>query len=312
MSNPVAVSFEFFPPSDESMARQLWTCVQRLAPLRPNFVSVTYGADGSTRNRTHECVSRMLRETDLTVAPHLTCVGASRAEVLRIAAAYWAQGIRHLVALRGDAPAAELSSATPVAAASPGSPASKLSGECAHDRHPGGFAHASELVAGLKDVGKFDVSVAAYPEGHPESPSAAADLDYLKRKVEAGAGRAITQFFFDTDVFLRFRDRCAAAGIHARLVPGILPIARFAQLLRFAERCGASVPQWLHRRFDGLDEDPDTRRLIAASVAIEQVERLRAHGVDEFHFYTLNRAELTYAICHAMGLRPRAIEAEVA
>lgn len=293
MSNPVAVSFEFFPPSDESMARQLWTCVQRLAPLRPNFVSVTYGADGSTRNRTHECVSRILRETDLTVAPHLTCVGASRAEVLRIAATYWAQGIKHLVALRGDAPAFH---------APPSAP----------DRHPDGFAYASELVAGLKDVGRFDVSVAAYPEGHPESPSAAADLDYLKRKVDAGAGRAITQFFFDTDVFLRFRDRCAAAGIRAHLVPGILPIARFAQLLRFAERCGASVPQWLRQRFDGLDEDPDTRRLIAASVAIEQVERLRAHGVDEFHFYTLNRAELTYAICHAMGLRPRVIEAEVA
>ena len=297
MSNPVAVSFEFFPPSDESMARQLWTCVQRLAPLRPNFVSVTYGADGSTRNRTHECVSRILRETDLTVAPHLTCVGASRAEVLRIAATYWAQGIKHLVALRGDVPADAPASHAPASAP---------------DRHPDCFSYASELVAGLKDVGKFDVSVAAYPEGHPESPSAAADLDYLKRKVDAGAGRAITQFFFDTDVFLRFRDRCAAAGIRAHLVPGILPIARFAQLLRFAERCGASVPQWLRQRFDGLDEDPDTRRLIAASVAIEQVERLRAHGVDEFHFYTLNRAELTYAICHAMGLRPRVIEAEVA
>jgi len=280
------------------MARQLWTCVQRLAPLRPNFVSVTYGADGSTRNRTHECVSRILRETDLIVAPHLTCVGASRAEVLGIAATYWAQGIKHLVALRGDMPADV-------------SPASRASAS-AHDRNPDGFAYASELVAGLKDVGKFDVSVAAYPEGHPESPSAAADLDYLKRKVDAGAGRAITQFFFDTDVFLRFRDRCAAAGIRAHLVPGILPIARFAQLLRFAERCGASVPQWLRQRFDGLDEDPDTRRLIAASVAIEQVECLRAHGVDEFHFYTLNRAELTYAICHAMGLRPRVIEAEVA
>jgi methylenetetrahydrofolate reductase (NADPH) len=297
MSNPVAVSFEFFPPSDESMARQLWTCVQRLAPLRPNFVSVTYGADGSTRNRTHECVSRILRETDLIVAPHLTCVGASRAEVLRIAATYWAQGIKHLVALRGDVPADAPASHAPASAP---------------DRHPDCFSYASELVAGLKDVGKFDVSVAAYPEGHPESPSAAADLDYLKRKVDAGAGRAITQFFFDTDVFLRFRDRCAAAGIRAHLVPGILPITRFAQLLRFAERCGASVPQWLRQRFDGLDEDPDTRRLIAANVAIEQVERLRAHGVDEFHFYTLNRAELTYAICHAMGLRPRVIEAEVA
>jgi methylenetetrahydrofolate reductase (NADPH) len=294
MSNPVEVSFEFFPPGDESMGQQLWDCVQRLAPLRPKFVSVTYGADGSTRTRTHECVLRILRETDLVVAPHLTCVGASRAEVLRIAQEYWQQGVRHLVALRGDAPAANLSP------------------DGRYRPHAGGFAYASDLVAGLTGVGKFDMSVAAYPEGHPESGSVDADLENLKRKVDAGASHAITQFFFDTDVFLRYRDRCVAAGIRADVVPGILPITRFPQLLRFAERCGASVPAWLRQRFDGLDADPETRRMIAANVAIEQVQRLREHGVREFHFYTLNRAELTYAICHTLGLRPRLIEAQVA
>jgi methylenetetrahydrofolate reductase (NADPH) len=294
MSNPVAVSFEFFPPSDEPMGQQLWESVQRLAPLQPNFVSVTYGADGSTRTRTHDCVLRILRETHLTVAPHLTCVGASRAEVLRIAREYWQQGVRHLVALRGDAPAAQLSR------------------DGCYRPYAGGFAYASDLVSGLTGVGKFDLSVAAYPEGHPESGSVDADLENLKRKVDAGASRAITQFFFDTDVFLRYRDRCAAAGIRVPLVPGILPITRFPQLLRFAERCGASVPAWLRQRFDGLDDDAETRRMIAANVAIEQVQRLRGHGVDEFHFYTLNRAELTYAICHALGLRPRSTEARVA
>ena len=294
MSNPVAVSFEFFPPSDEPMGRQLWDCVQRLAPLRPNFVSVTYGADGSTRARTHECVLRILRETDLVVAPHLTCVGASREEVLKIARDYWQQGIRHMVALRGDVPADDLSP------------------DGRYRPRAGGFAYASDLVAGLTGIGKFDLSVAAYPEGHPESGSVEADLENLKRKVDAGADRAITQFFFDTDAFLRYRDRCVAAGIRAALVPGILPITRFPQLLRFAERCGASVPPWLRRRFDGLDDDAETRRMIAANVAIEQVQRLREHGIDEFHFYTLNRAELTYAICHALGLRPGVAEAQVA
>jgi methylenetetrahydrofolate reductase (NADPH) len=294
VSTPVAVSFEFFPPSDEPMGRQLWEAVQRLAPLQPNFVSVTYGADGSTRTRTHECVLRILRETNLTVAPHLTCVAASRAEVLRIAQDYWQQGVRHLVALRGDAPATHVSR------------------DGRYRPHPGGFAYASDLVAGLVTVGRFDMSVAAYPEGHPESGSVAADLENLKRKVDAGASRAITQFFFDTDIFLRYRDLCVAAGIHADIVPGILPITRFPQLLRFAERCGASVPAWLRERFDGLEDDPETRRMIAANVAIEQVQRLREHGVHEFHFYTLNRAELTYAICHALGLRPCLIEAQVA
>jgi methylenetetrahydrofolate reductase (NADPH) len=293
MSDPI-VSFEFFPPGDEAMAQQLWQAIQRLAPLRPSFVSVTYGADGSTRTRTHECVLRILRETDLRVAPHLTCVGAARAEVLEIAHGYWRQGVRHLVALRGDAPAAN------------------LSGDGRYQPHPEGFAYASDLVSGLSQVGNFDISVAAYPEGHPESGGVDADLENLKRKLDAGASRAITQFVFDTDFFLRYRDRCAAEGIRASIVPGILPITRFPQLLRVAQRCGASVPDWLHSRFDGLDDDPDTRRMIAANVAIEQVQRLRQHGVEEFHFYTLNRAELTYAICHALGLRPRLNEARVA
>jgi methylenetetrahydrofolate reductase (NADPH) len=293
MSDPI-VSFEFFPPGDEAMAQQLWLSVQRLAPLRPSFVSVTYGADGSTRTRTHECVLRILRETNLRVAPHLTCVGASRAEVLEIAHGYWQQGIRHLVALRGDAPAAN------------------LSGDGRYQPHPKGFAYASDLVSGLSQVGNFDISVAAYPEGHPESGGVDADLENLKRKLDAGANRAITQFVFDTDFFLRYRDRCAAEGIRASIVPGILPITRFPQLLRVAQRCGASVPDWLHSRFDGLDDDPETRRMIAANVAIEQVQHLRQHGVEEFHFYTLNRAELTYAICHALGIRPRLNEARVA
>jgi methylenetetrahydrofolate reductase (NADPH) len=292
MADPI-VSFEFFPPGDEAMAQQLWQSVQRLAPLRPSFVSVTYGADGSTRERTHEFVQRVLRETDLRVAPHLTCVGASRAEVLQVAHGYWQLGVRDLVALRGDAPAANL-----------------LEGR--YHPHPDGFAYASDLVSGLRQVGNFDISVAAYPEGHPESGGVDVDLENLKRKVDAGASRAITQFFFETDFFLRYRDRCAAAGIAASIVPGILPITRFPQLLRFAARCGASVPDWLCARFDGLDDDPDTRRMIAANVAIEQVQRLRQHGVKEFHFYTLNRAELAYAICHALGLRPRSSEARVA
>ena len=268
--------------------------MQRLAPLGPNFVSVTYGADGSTRTRTHECVLRILRETNLVVAPHLTCVGASRAEVLKIAQDYWQQGVRHLVALRGDPPAGNLDP------------------DGRYRPHAAGFAYASDLVEGLGTVGAFEMSVAAYPEGHPESGGVDADLENLRRKVDAGARRAITQFFFGTDIFLRYRDRCAGAGIRADIVPGILPITRFPQLLRFAERCGASVPAWLRRRFDGLEDDPDTRRMIAANVAIEQVQRLREHGVQEFHFYTLNRAELTYAICHALGLRPRLAQAQVA
>jgi methylenetetrahydrofolate reductase (NADPH) len=295
MATNVAVSFEFFPPNDDAMGRQLWAAIGRLAPLQPKFVSVTYGADGSTRSRTHDCVMRVLRETDLCVAPHLTCIGASTEEVLGIARDYWRHGIRHMVALRGDLPGVDAPGAVAPGVARPGVNAS-------------GFAHASDLVKGLAGIADFDIAVAAYPEGHPESGGVAADVENLKRKIDAGASRAITQFFFDTDAFLRYRDRCAAAGIHINIVPGILPITRFPQLLRFADRCGASIPDWLRRRFDGLDDDADTRRMIAAHVAIEQVHRLQEHGVDEFHFYTLNRAELTYAICHAMGLRPRALE----
>jgi methylenetetrahydrofolate reductase (NADPH) len=278
---PVTVSFEFFPPNDAAMEQTLWASIQRLAPLAPHFVSVTYGADGSTRERTHNVVTRILRETPLTPAPHLTCVGAPRGEILDIARTYWDAGVRHIVALRGDAPA----------------------GQAQYTPHPDGFAFAADLVQGLKSVGDFDISVAAYPEVHPEAPDARFDLDNLRAKLDAGASRAITQFFFDTDKYLRFRDQCAATGITAQVVPGILPITRFPQMLRFAQRCGASVPDWLAHRFDGLDDDPETRRMIAASVAIEQVRRLEQHGVQEFHFYTLNRAELTYAICHALGVR---------
>lgn len=287
MSNPVAVSFEFFPPSDEAMSLQLWASVQRLASLQPRFVSVTCGADGSTHAGTHECVLRILRETTLPVAPHLTCVSAPRHKVLRIAAQYRRQGVRHLVALRGDAPASSVS----------------IDGRYQPKR--GGFAFASDLIKGLRAAGDFEISVAAYPEGHPESGGVDADIANLQRKVAAGARRAITQFFFDTDVFLRYRDRCAALGIPASIVPGILPITRFPQMLRFAARCGAAVPDWLHQRFEGLEEDAHTRHLVAAQVAIDQVQRLRHHGVEEFHFYTLNRAELTYAICQSMGIGPR-------
>jgi methylenetetrahydrofolate reductase (NADPH) len=286
---PVSVSFEFFPPNDAAMEQTLWESIQRLAPLAPRFVSVTYGADGSTRERTHNVVTRILRETPLTAAPHLTCIGAPRGEILDIARGYWEAGVRHIVALRGDAPA----------------------GQGAYVPHPDGFAYAADLVRGLRTVGDFDISVAAYPEVHPEAPNADFDLDNLRAKIDAGANRAITQFFFDTDAYLRFRDRCVASGIRAEIVPGILPITRFPQMLRFAKRCGASVPEWLQHRFDGLDDDPDTRRMIAASFAIEQVRRLQEHGVQEFHFYTLNRAELTYAICHALGVRAPAARAAV-
>lgn len=277
------VSFEFFPPNTEAMEQTLWSSIERLAVLAPRFVSVTYGADGSTRERTHNAVQRLLTDTSLTAAPHLTCIGASRGEIDDIARRYWDIGVRHMVALRGDPP----------------------KGANAYVPYPGGYAYASDLVAGLKRVADFDISVAAYPEVHPEARSAAADLDNLKRKIDAGASRAITQFFFDGRAFLRFRERCAQAGIDSVIVPGILPITRFPQMLRFAAQCGTSVPRWLRERFEGLDDDADTCRLIAASVAIEQVRRLRKEGINEFHFYTLNRAELTYAICHALGVRPQ-------
>ena len=281
-TDKVEVSFEFFPPNSDAMNETLWNSIERLASLDPSFVSVTYGADGSTRERTHDAVERIAKETSLTAAPHLTCVGAERGEIDDIAREYWDMGVRHLVALRGDPP----------------------KDADGYAPHPGGYDYASDLVAGLRKIADFDISVAAYPEVHPEAQNPIADLDNLRRKLDAGASRAITQFFFDTDVFLRFRDLCAAAGITAPIVPGILPISRFPQLERFAKMCGASVPDWLRERFAGLDDDPETRQMIAASVAIEQVQRLQSEGVNEFHFYTLNRSELTYAICHALGLRP--------
>lgn len=276
------VTFEFFPPNTPAMEKTLWASVERLAVLEPQFVSVTYGADGSTRTRTHDAVERIARETDLTAAPHLTCVGASRDEIDAIARDYWEMGVRHLVALRGDPAKGET-----------------------YEPRADGYAYAADLVAGLRKIADFDISVAAYPEVHPDAVSAEADLDNLKRKLDAGASRAITQFFFDTAAYLRFRDRCASAGIESALVPGILPITRFPQLTRFAAMCGATLPPWLYERFEGLEDDPQTRQMIAASVAIEQVQTLLNEGIDEFHFYTLNRSELTFAICHAIGVRPK-------
>jgi methylenetetrahydrofolate reductase (NADPH) len=278
--NPT-VSFEFFPPNTDAMEATLWQSIERLADLSPRFVSVTYGADGSTRERTHAAVARILKETKLTPAPHLTCIDASRGEIDDIAREYWHMGVRHLVALRGDAP--------------------KDSGP--YQPHPDGYAYASDLVAGLRKVADFDISVAAYPEVHPEAPDAAYDLANLKRKLDAGATRAITQFFFDTDAFLRFRDSCGQAGIESAIVPGILPITRFPQMERFADMCGTAIPDALRHRFDGLEDDAKTRQMIAASVAIEQVRHLESEGIKDFHFYTLNRSELTYAICHALGVR---------
>ena len=283
MADTVQVSFEFFPPSDAATESLLWESVHRLAPLHPRFVSVTYGADGSTRERTHSVVRRLQSETGLTVAPHLTCIGTSRREVAEMAGRYWNQGIRHLVALRGDTP-----------------------GGVAEAPLPGsGFDGSDDMVRGLRLIGDFELSVAAYPEVHPEAKSAEADLEHLRRKIDAGATRAITQFFFDTDAYLRFRDACVAAGIRVPIVPGILPVTRFPQILKFAGRCGTRIPERIMERFEGLDEDAETRQLVSAALAIDQVEHLRRHGVEEYHFYTLNRAEITYAACHALGLRPR-------
>ena len=275
------VSFEFFPPKTAEMEAKLWQAVKRLAPLGPRFVSVTYGAGGSTRERTHATVVRIRRETPLEPAAHLTCVGATRDEIDAVAAHYWEAGIRHVVALRGDPPA-ERGLYAP---------------------HPGGYAFAADLVAGLRRVADFEISVAAFPETHPEARNAEADLDNLKRKVDAGATRAITQFFFDTEVYLSFVERARARGITVPIVPGILPVTNVAQTRKFAAQCGASLPAWMGGLFEGLDDDPETRRLVAASIAIEQCRLLQAEGVREFHFYTLNRADLAVAICHMLGVR---------
>jgi len=287
-AGPPRISFEFFPPKTPEMEERLWVAIKRLEPLRPRFVSVTYGAGGSTRERTHATVRRIRHETALEPAAHLTCIAATREEIDAVARDYWEAGIRHIVALRGDPPNAPIGG--PVA---PGF----------YVPHPGGYPYAADLVAGLKRVADFEISVAAYPETHPAARSPGHDLDNLKQKLDAGASRAITQFFFDADVFLRFRDRAAAAGLAVPIVPGILPVTNFAQLKRMAAVCGASIPAWMGAHFDGLDDDPDTRRLVAASLAAEQCRRLQSNGVNEFHFYTLNRADLLVAICHLLGVR---------
>jgi methylenetetrahydrofolate reductase (NADPH) len=281
---PPRISFEFFPPKTPEMEERLWEVVKRVEPLGPRFVSVTYGAGGSTRERTHTTVRRIRQQTSLEPAAHLTCVAATREEIDAVAAAYWEAGIRHIVALRGDPPGG-------------------LTGGERYAPHPGGYPFAADLVAGLKRVADFEISVAAYPETHPEAVSDDHDLDNLKRKLDAGANRAITQFFFDVELFLKFRDRAAAAGIAVPIVPGILPVTNFAQLKRMSATCGASIPDWMAGHFDGLDDDPDTRRLVATSLAAEQCRRLQANGVNEFHFYTLNRADLIVAICHMLGVR---------
>jgi methylenetetrahydrofolate reductase (NADH) len=274
------LSFEFFPPRTEALEQQLWACIKRLEPLAPRFVSVTYGAGGSTQARTHATVSRIVRETSLVPAAHLTCVGATRQEVDTVARGYWEAGIRHIVALRGDPP--------------PGS---------VYEPHPGGYPYAVDLVAGLKKVADFEISVAAYPEVHPAASSPMADLENLKRKLDAGATRAITQYFFDTSTYLRFLDLCLAAGITAPIVPGIMPVSNFAQAIKFSDMCGAGVPTWMARLFEGTEDDPETRRMVGMVIAAEQVRLLQANGVDEFHFYTLNRPDLTYAIAHVLGVR---------
>ncbi len=280
----IRVSFEFFPPKTAEMETALWDSITRLAPLEPSFVSVTYGAGGSTRERTHTTLARLVRETDLKPAAHLTCVAATREEVDDVVRAYHEAGVRHIVALRGD----------PVSG--PGS---------AYEPHPGGYATSTALIEGIRRLGDFEVTVSAYPEKHPESATLDADIDVLKAKVEAGATRAITQFFFDNVHYLRYVERVRARGITIPIVPGIVPVQNFRQTASFAKKTGASVPQWLADRFEGLDDDPATRRLIAAAVAAEQVLDLVDHGVTDFHFYTMNKADLVYAICHLLGLRPQ-------
>ena len=281
LEGDIGVSFEFFPPKTEKMEAQLWDTFRALEPLAPSFVSVTYGAGGSTRERTHATVARIAAESRVPPAAHLTCVEASRAEIDDVARAYWEAGVRHIVALRGDVP-----------------------GGAPYRAHPDGYANAIELVAGLKAIAPFDISVAAYPETHPDADCPQSDLDNLKRKLDAGATRAITQFFFSPDSFLRFRDAAAAAGIDAPIIPGILPVSNVSQTRRMADMCGTQIPAWMVSLFDGLDDHPAARQLVAATIAAEMCRRLYAGGVRDFHFYTLNRAELSYAICHLLGLRP--------
>ncbi|CFX38738.1 5,10-methylenetetrahydrofolate reductase [Candidatus Filomicrobium marinum] len=283
----IDVSFEFFPPKTEKMEETLWHCIHRLAPLRPEFVSVTYGAGGSTRERTHTTVSRIIKETNLKPAAHLTCVDATKAEVDDVARDYWTSGVRHIVALRGD-------------------PASGVGDH--YVPTPGGYANAAALVSGLKSIAPFEISVAGYPECHPESANLDADIENLKAKVDAGADRIITQFVFDGDYYLRFLERARAAGIWVPITPGVIPIHNFAQVSGFARKTGATIPAWIERRFEGLENDPKTSHLVASAVATEQVLGLVDEGVKSFHFYTLNRADLVYAICHLLGLRPAPVD----
>ncbi|MGH6678326.1 MAG: methylenetetrahydrofolate reductase [NAD(P)H] [Bradyrhizobium sp.] len=281
-----AISFEFFPPKTEDMERSLWDTIKRLAPLAPNFVSVTYGAGGSTRQRTHATIARILSETELTPAAHLTCVDAPRFGVDEVVARYYAAGVRHIVALRGD-------------------PAGGIGSRYAP--HLQGYRSSADLVAAIKRRhADIEVTVSAYPEKHPESASIEADLDMLQAKIDAGATRAITQFFFDNDLYFRYLDRARSRGIDIPIVPGILPVQNFKQAANFARRAGASMPNWLAQKFEGLDDDPETRKLVAATAAAGQVQKLAKHGVDTFHFYTMNRADLVFAISHLLGIRPRA------
>ena len=280
----IDVSFEFFPPKTQKMGETLWHSVKTLAPLHPRFLSVTYGAGGSTRERTHDAVRRIVRETGIPAAAHLTCVKATREEVDQVAREYWEEGVRHIVALRGDAPDAE----------------------AGYTPHPGGYENAADLIAGLRQIADFEISVAAYPEVHPDSPDRQADLDNLMRKFDAGATRAITQFFFEPECFFEFRDQAAKAGIDGEIVPGIMPVMSFAAVQKMSNLCGTAIPHWMEGLFEGLDERPEARQLVSATIAAEMCRRLYAGGVRQFHFYTLNRAELSYAICHMLGLRPKA------
>ena len=282
-TRPIGVSFEFFPPKTAEMEDQLWHAIKRLEPLAPNFVSVTYGAGGSTRDRTHATVKRLIDETTLHPAAHLTCVAASRREIDEVVRSYWQAGVRHIVALRGDMPDPNTHYAT----------------------HPDGYASTPELIQGIRDLGAFTVSVSCYPERHPDSPSFEHDLDLLKRKVDAGASRAISQFCFDSAAVARLRDRCDRWGISVPIIPGLMPTTNFKGVARMAARCGASIPSWLAQLYDGLDNDLDSRRIVASAVLAEQVTELHAHGFDQFHFYTLNQADLTYATCRILGLAPK-------
>ncbi|SCW67656.1 5,10-methylenetetrahydrofolate reductase (NAD(P)) [Sphingobium faniae] len=282
LAGDLNVSFEFFPPRTEKMDEQLWSAIETLTPLGPKFVSVTYGAGGSTRERTHNTVARIAKETPLAAAAHLTCVAACKDEIAEVADAYWEAGVRHIVALRGDPPEAGKR----------------------FEPHPQGYQGAAELVEGLVQRHPFEISVAAYPETHPEAASAQSDIDNLKRKLDAGATRAITQFFFEPDSFFRFRDTVAAAGIDADIIPGIMPVSNFAAVQRMSAMCNTNVPNWMGRLFEGLDTLPAARQLVSATLAAELCRKLYAGGVRDFHFYTLNRAELSYAICHLLGLRP--------